>query len=136
MTVSTATDGLPLWERDYGLPSNGDAAARRKRIRAALLGGKTLTRSHLASLAVTLADADAGDVEEDFPNSQVCLYALYGEAVPEELPDLEEPIRRQKPAHLTVEVCPALGYRDSQSRCLAATGTVYQEFHSKEGEEA
>lgn len=135
VTVSTATDGLPLWERDYGLSSDGDAAARRKRIRAALLGGKTLTRSHLASLAVTLADADAGDVEEDFPESRVCLYALYDEAVPEELPDLKEPIRRQKPAHLTVEVQPALRGQGTQRRRLALTGMGYLELHSEEGEE-
>ena len=136
VTVSAATDGLSLWEQDYGLSSGGDLSARRSRVRAAMAGGQTLTRQQLASLAVTLAAADAGDVEEDFPRWAATLYALYDGAVPEALPALEEAVKRLQPAHLTVAVCPALGCWNTQPRSLAPTGTVYQEFHSKEGEEA
>ena len=43
--VTTATGGLTLWERDYGLPVREGAAMedRRAAVRAAMAGGRTLT---------------------------------------------------------------------------------------------
>ena len=43
--VETATGGLTLWERDYGLPVREGASMedRRAAVRAAMLGGRTLT---------------------------------------------------------------------------------------------
>ena len=135
LAVSTAEEGLALWEQDYGLPSSGSPADRRSRILAAMNGGGTLTRRQLASLAVTLAGAGAGDVEEDFSLWEATLYALYDGAVPEALPALEEAVGRLRPAHLTVAVCPARGCWDEGLRALASTAASYQELHSEEGEE-
>lgn len=135
LAVPTAEEGLALWERDYGLPSSGDLAARRSRVRAAVIGGQTLTRQQLESLAVTVAGADGGDVEEVFSQWAATLYALYDGAVPEELPALKEALERLRPAHLTMDVCPALGCRDTQLHSLGPNGMVYQEVYSEEGED-
>ena len=47
--VATATEGLTLWERDYGLPVREGAAMEDRRAagRAAMAGGRTLTPAFL-----------------------------------------------------------------------------------------
>ena len=47
LSVKTADTGLSLWERDYGLPSDGDDDARRTRIHATRTGEETLTVERL-----------------------------------------------------------------------------------------
>lgn len=61
--VETATGGLTLWERDYGLPVREGAAMedRRAAVRAAMLGGRTLTPAFLKELCVTLGGRRAGE---------------------------------------------------------------------------
>ena len=53
--VETATGGLTLWERDYGLPVREGAAVedRRAAVRAAMAGGRTLNSVQLDTIAVT-----------------------------------------------------------------------------------
>lgn len=69
LSVQTADEaGLALWERDYGLSSAGSLAERRARILTALSGGQTVTPAYLRGLCITLADADRGEVAEDFAN--------------------------------------------------------------------
>lgn len=135
LAVSTAEEGLSNWERDYSLPSEGDTEARRSRIRAAMAGGQTLTRQQMASLAVTVAGADAGDVEEIFADWLVRLYALYDGEVPETLPALEEALKRLRTSHLTMEAEPARRLRHETQRQLGLSGTAYFELRSEEGGE-
>ena len=63
--VETATGGLTLWERDYGLPVREGASLedRRAAVRAAMLGGRTLTPAFLKELCVTLGGGDRGEVD-------------------------------------------------------------------------
>ena len=67
--VATATGGLTLWERDYGLPvrAGGDTQDRRAAVLAAMAGGRTLTPALLRELCVRLGGGGRGEVEEDFP---------------------------------------------------------------------
>lgn len=111
LLVSTADSaGLARFERDYGLEVNPALSLelRRARIRAQRLGGQTLTRERLAALAVSLAGADAGEVEEDFPHYAVTLTALTpGAALPRaQRTALSAAVRRLAPAHLKTTVLP------------------------------
>ena len=78
--VTTATGGLTLWERDYGLPVREGAAVedRRAAVRAAMAGGRTLTPAFLKELCVTLGGGDRGEVEEDFTHWSVTALAVGG----------------------------------------------------------
>lgn len=125
LAVSTATDGLSLWEADYGLPSGGDTAARRARVLTALAGGQTLTPAYLAALAVSVGGADSGEVTEEFARWRVTLTALYDGRFPEDPAALEEAVERLKPAHLEVEVTAACRVSAETGRYLAATGGMF-----------
>lgn len=125
LTVSTAEEGLSLWEADYALSSGGDMAARRARVRAALAGGQTLTVERLEQLAVTVGGADRGKVEEDFPNGHVTLYALYDGRPPEDVAALKEAVERLKPAHLTVEVAAFMALQGTLQQYHALMGKVH-----------
>lgn len=103
LSVSTADTGLALWEKDYGLPSDGGDDARRTRIRATLTGGRTLTVEELKRLAMAVGGADECAVTEKFERYQVILSALFhGE--PGDLTALREAVERRSPAHLSVKV--------------------------------
>lgn len=128
LSVSTADTGLSLWEEDYSLPGSGDTALRRGRIRAAMAGSRTLTVGELKALAVTVGGADGAEVEEDFAGYCVTLYALYEGRTPEDISALEEAVERLRPAHLTVEVIPALALRGEVRQQVMLTGAVYLEL--------
>ena len=117
--VATATGGLTLWERDYGLPVREGASAedRRSAIRAAMLGGRTLTPAFLKELCVTLGGGDRGVVEEDFANWRVTALAV---------PALKRAVERLKPAHLSVTVLPTADL--TARRWEAVTGGVMMEI--------
>ena len=105
LTPATADRSLTLWEQEYGLSrGSDDTELRRARIRAAMCGRQTLTRSRLEQLAVTVGGADLGRVAEDFPARQVTLFALYRDSVPESTAALERAADLLKPAHLQVQV--------------------------------
>ena len=106
--VETATGGLTLWERDYGLPVREGAALedRRAAVRAAMAGGRTLTPAFLKELCVTRGGADRGEVEEDFPNWHVTAAAVGLGGFPEDTARLARAVERLKPAHLEVTVLP------------------------------
>ena len=108
VSVATATDGLSLWERDYGLPAREGAAPedRRAAVLAAMAGGRTLTPALLAELCVTLGGAERGEVEEDFSNWRVTVSAVSRGQVPENTAPLKRAVERLKPAHLEVTVLP------------------------------
>ena len=126
LSVATAGEaGLALWERDYGLPQQGDTEARRACIRAALLGGQTMTRPYLRLLARVLGNADGAAVEEDFAADRVTLYALYDERVPERVTALQEALAWQQPGQLTVSVVPVMAVRGSLRRYHALVGKVF-----------
>ena len=106
--VTTATGGLTLWERDYGLPVREGASLedRRAAVRAAMAGGRTLTPAFLKELCVTLGGGDRGEVEEDFAHWSVTALAVGEGRVPADIPALNRAVERLKPAHLAVAVLP------------------------------
>lgn len=136
LAVSTATDGLSLWEADYGLTSGGDMAARRARILTALAGGQTLTPAALAALAVSVGGADGGEVTEKFADWRVTLTARYEGRLPEDISPLEAAVKRLKPAHLEVTVAPVCRVQADTGRYLAATGGVFLHLTGTAGEDA
>ena len=126
--VSSADEGLSLWERDYGLPVREGASLedRRADIRAAMAGGRTLTPALLRELCVTLGGADRGEVEEDFPNWRVTAEAVSRGRIPENTALLERAVEKLKPAHLEVVVMP--GADMASDRWAALTGGVMTEI--------
>ena len=107
--VETATGGLTLWERDYGLPvrAGGDTQDRRAAVLAAMAGGRTLTPALLRELCVRLGGGDRGEVEEDFPRWAVTALPVCRGRLPEDTGALARAVERLKPAHLAVAVLPA-----------------------------
>lgn len=126
--VSSADEGLSLWERDYGLPVREGASLedRRADIRAAMAGGRTLTPALLRELCVTLGGADRGEVEEDFPNWRVTAEAVSRGRIPENTALLERAVEKLKPAHLEVVIMP--GADMASDRWAALTGGVMVEI--------
>lgn len=106
--ISTAEDGLSLWEADYGLPVREGAGLedRRAAVRAAMAGGRTLTPALLRELCVTLGGADRGEVEEDFPDWSVTVLPVSRGRIPANTAPLERAAAKLKPAHLEVSVVP------------------------------
>ena len=125
--VATATGGLTLWERDYGLPVREGAALedRRAAVRAAMAGGRTLTPAFLKELCVTLGGGDRGEVEEDFAHWNVTALAVGKGRVPADIPALKRAVERLKPAHLSVTVLPTADL--TAQRWEAVTGGVMME---------
>ena len=129
--VETATGGLTLWERDYGLPVREGAAMEDRRaavraaVRAAMLGGRTLTPAFLKELCVTLGGGDRGEVEEDFANWHVTALTVGEGRVPADIPALNRAVERLKPAHLSVTVLPTADL--TAQRWEAVTGGVMME---------
>ena len=109
LLIGTADEeGLALWEEDYGLPGGGSAETRRGRIRGAMAGGQTLTVARLKALAVQAANAQEGQVREDFAEYTVTLTVLGSGALPGDagMEALRLTVQRQKPAHLRMVVRP------------------------------
>ena len=121
--VETATGGLTLWERDYGLPVREGAAVEDSR--AAMAGGRTLTPAFLKELCVTLGGGDRGEVEEDFAHWSVTALAVGAGRVPTDIPALKRAVERLKPAHLSVTVLPTADL--TAQRWEAVTGGVMME---------
>lgn len=126
--VSSADEGLSLWERDYGLPVREGASLedRRADIRAAMAGGRTLTPALLRELCVTLGGADRGAVEEDFAHWRVTAEAVSRGRIPENTALLDRAVEKLKPAHLEVVVMP--GADMASDRWAALTGGVMVEI--------
>ena len=110
---------LSMWEDDYRLPHTGDSATRLGRIRTALAGAQTLTRSRLEALALEITGADRCMVEERFETARIVLRVLFDDRDPERLSALQEIVERYKPAHLQVNISTTLPSRD-----LAYHGTA------------
>ncbi len=126
--VSSAEDGLSLWEADYGMPVREGASPedRRAAVRAAMAGGRTLTPALLKELCVTLGGADRGEVTEDFAHWRVTALPISRGRVPENTAPLERAVERLKPAHLEVVVAP--GADLAAQRWAALTGGVMVEI--------
>ena len=124
LSVSTAEEGLDLWERDYSRPEAPLAPAelRRARIRGILEGEQTLTVQRLEALAINVGNADYGRAEEDFPAYQVTLLAVCQNRMPGDLTALRETVERQCPAHLQVDVMGVAGVQGAVPRYTAAHG--------------
>jgi len=132
LCVRTATEGLSLWEADYGLQdrSGGDAEKRRLDIRIAIAGGRTLTPAYLAELARTLGGADDAEIDEDFSHYRVSLHAISKNRLPQDTGALERALGRLKPAHLDVEVIPVGDVTGTQPRFSALHGSMMAEFRA------
>ena len=98
---------------------------RRAAVRAAILGGRTLTPAFLKELCVTLGGGDRGEVEEDFANWHVTALTVGEGRVPADIPALERAVERLKPAHLSVAVLSAADL--TAHRWEAVTGGVMME---------
>ena len=127
--ISTADEGLSLWERDYGLPVREGAALedRRAAVRAAMAGGRTLTPALLRELCVTLGGADRGEVEEEFANWRVTVDAVTEGRVPGDPAPLERAVEKLKPAHLEVHITPRGELPAGMERYAALTGGMMVE---------
>lgn len=127
--ISTAEDGLSLWEQDYGLPVREGAPPedRRAAIRAAMAGGRTLTPALLRELCVTLSGADRGEVTEDFANWRVTAEAVTEGRVPRDPAPLERAVEKLKPAHLEVLITPRGELPAGMERYAALTGGMMVE---------
>ena len=127
--VSSADEGLSLWERDYGLPVREGASLedRRAAVRAAMAGGRTLTPALLRELCVTLGGADRGEVTEDYPNWRVTAEAVTEGRIPADPAPLERAVEKLKPAHLEVLVTPRGELPAGMKRYVALTGGVMAE---------
>ena len=126
--VSSAENGLSLWEADYGLPVREGASPedRRAAIQAAIAGGRTLTPALLRELCVTLGGADRGEVEEDFGNWRVTVDAVGQGRFPENTAPLQRAVARLKPSHLEMEVTPTAALE--AAHWTALTGSVLVEI--------
>lgn len=103
----TADRALSLWEADFSLSGKGPEALRRAAVKAALAGGRTLTPAYLEELCRLFGGGDWSQVNEDFSNWTVTVYAA---ALGKLLPGaeiLESVLERLKPAHLRLELHPA-----------------------------
>jgi len=129
--VSTADTALSLWETDYGLPEReGDSDdLRRACIHAAMAGGKTLTPAHLASMAVTVGNADSGTVEEQVADWQAVLYAEYENRLPADTTMLEAAVNHLRPAHLEITVVPRASLQGDLPRYSTLIGGCMMELY-------
>ena len=127
--ISSADEGLALWEADYGLPVREGAALedRRAAVRAAMAGGRTLTPALLRELCVTLGGADRGEVTEDFANWRVTAEVVTEGRVPRDPAPLERAVEKLKPAHLEVLVTPRGELPAGMERYAALTGGMMVE---------
>ena len=127
--ISSADEGLALWEADYGLHVREGAALedRRAAVRAAMAGGRTLTPALLRELCVTLGGADRGEVTEDFANWRVTAEAVTEGRVPRDPAPLERAVEKLKPAHLEVLVTPRGELPAGMERYAALTGGMMVE---------
>ena len=131
LSVSTADDGLRLWEADYGLPHAGDLTDRRTAIRTALSGDRTLTPGHLKELAETIGGAELGVVTESFPQWQVTLESLKRGQLPRGTAELTAAVERLAPAHLEVKVLPGMLLEAEHLRYTALTGGICLEIFGR-----
>lgn len=127
--ISTADEGLALWERDYGLPVREGASLedRRAAVRAAMAGGRTLTPALLRELCVTLGGADRGEVTEDFAHWRVTAEAVTEGRIPADPAPLERALEKLKPAHLEIFVVPRGELSAGMARYAALTGGLMAE---------
>ena len=124
LCVGTASEGLSLWEADYGLPDRTGSGreSRRTDIRTAMAGGRTLTPACLAELAVTLGAGNRCEVEEDFPRWRVELRPITEGGPPAEAAALRKAVEKLKPAHLEMVVTPHGHMGGTETRYLALSG--------------
>ena len=135
LSVTTAEDGLTLWEADYSLPGGSGARVedRRASVRAALSGGQTLTRDRLKALCASIGGADDAELEENFSDWHVRVTALYEGKLPEDMATLEKVVQRLKPAHLRLDMAAEgrLRFEDEQYRALS--GSAFLVVTGQEG---
>ncbi len=123
--VDTADRGLALWEADFSLENAGEDGARRAAIKAALAGGRTLTPEYLEELCRSIGGGDWGQVNEDFWNWTVTVYAAAFGRLPSGAAALDKAVRRMKPAHLALEVHPAGVFDAGQLHGTVLTGAAW-----------
>lgn len=104
LDVSTATWGLALYERDYGLMPNVSETdnERRARIKSRMRGAGTSTTEMLQNLAAAYVDGQTSinDLQELF-RLQVQFTGPLG--IPTNLDDLTNALRDARPAHMEIE---------------------------------
>lgn len=102
--LETATWGLNLWEKDYGLSTdvNKSYEFRRERIRAKKRGNGTTTKQQIINAASAFAGGEATVIELPAENRFIVKFiGLKG--IPGNMADLSATIDEIKPAHLTYE---------------------------------
>lgn len=129
--VSTADTALPLWEADLSLSvhTGEPDEARRAHIRAAMVGGKTMTPRQLAALAVAVGGADGGTVEEAFGQYQATLYAEGENRLPPDTAALSTAVEKLRPAHLDITVIPRGNFRGCSPLYAALYGSCVVELY-------
>lgn len=104
LDLDTATWGLTLWERDYGLTPDVSEryAERRDRLRSHIRGAGTTTVELLQNLteAYTGGETAVDDLQELW-RLIVTFTGTIG--VPSNMADLEAAVRAARPAHMDVE---------------------------------
>ena len=104
LTLETATWGLSLWERAYGLAVDvtKDAAYRRSRIRGKARSVSTTTPAMIQNVAESFSN---GQVEvTEYPGEYRFEVRFVGTVgIPPNMPDLTAALEELKPAHLAYE---------------------------------
>lgn len=104
LNAGTATWGLTLWERDYGLtPDVSETyAERRSRVRSHMRGAGTTTVEMLQGLTAAYSGGETAvdDLEKLF-TLVVTFIGTVG--VPSNMDDLKAAVSAARPAHMTVE---------------------------------
>lgn len=102
--LKTATWGLALWEKDYGIQTDTEKsdAFRRERIRAKMRGSGTTTKQQLINVASAFAGGEAEIIEHPVESGfTVKFVGMKG--VPSNMADLSAAIEEIKPAHLSYD---------------------------------
>lgn len=99
--ISSATWGLDLWEKDYGLMTDHDKSFvfRRERLLAKMRGMGTTTLQSIINMASAFAGGEAKIIE--YPSEYRFVIRFVGvKGVPANMNDLIASVEEIKPAHL------------------------------------
>lgn len=102
--VDSATWGLALWEKDYGLlvdPEKSDAF-RRERLKAKARGNGTTTKQAIINMASAFAGGEA-EIQEYPQDSRFVVKFTGVKGIPANMQDLTASIEEIKPAHLACD---------------------------------
>lgn len=126
LDIETATWGLPIWERKYGLPVEVDRplSFRRSRVKAKMRGLGTTTAESIQNVAASFSggEVEVTEIPEEY---RVAIHFVGAIGLPPNLADLKAAIGEIIPAHLAVDYISTLKtWNDVSHITWAAAGTM------------